>query len=395
LDDGDQMTVDYQQVLYKIRSTMLKTAQNNVELKARRAIASGLFHKFADQPKELSRKVEQAGELDPYLRCALPGSETLNASFPLQEQTSPVTILAADGSQIIPDRHASCLYSLVNVGLVALQPGSGKAPDIFTFSDLKFGDELYTETGLSGEDLIALGRDLAERQKLLDLAENYPSPVVALTDGPVELWGGKDGGTETYRKSLDTHLQVMSQLQLKEVILAGFVEKPGANLVIRMLEVADLPVDELKEIRKKNSLRGVSDRWLFSDLPPGARSAVFGLRSRSSAYYKGHLALHFFYLNTGSMDHPNVVRVEIPAWVAMNGSMLNLLHSSLIAQCRILGVRPYPYILHRAHEVAVVTLQEKQQVEQILSLELHQAGLEVDEESYKLGLKKLPGRGSK
>ena len=129
------MTVDYQQVLYKIRSTMLKTAQNNVELKARRAIASGLFHKFADQPKELSRKVEQAGELDPYLRCALPGSETLNASFPLQEQTSPVTILAADGSQIIPDRHASCLYSLVNVGLIALQPGSGKAPDIFTFSD--------------------------------------------------------------------------------------------------------------------------------------------------------------------------------------------------------------------------------------------------------------------
>lgn len=389
------MTVDYQQVLHKIRSTTREAAQNNVELKARRANAFGLLQKYAHRVCDLSRKVDQAVEFDPNLRCALPGSEALNISFPLPEQTSPVTILAADGSQINPDRHASILYSLINVGLVALQQGSGKAPDIFTFSDLKVGDELYTETGLPGEDLIALGRDLAERQKLLDLTDNYPSPVIALTDGPVELWGGKEGGTETYRRSLDTHLQVMSRLQEKDVILAGFVEKPGANLVIRLLEVAELPVDELKDIRKQYCLRGVSDRWLFSDLPPGARSAVFGLKSRSSVYYSGHLALHFFYLNTGSTDHPNVVRVEIPAWVAGDGSMLNILHASLIAQCRILGVRPYPYILHRAHEVAVVTLQEKQQVEQILSLELRRAGVEVDEESYKLGLKKLAGRGSK
>lgn len=389
------MAVDYQQVLQKIHSTMREAAQNNVELKARRESAFGLFHKYAHRTTELLRKVDQAVEHDPNLRCALPGSEVLDGSFLLPEKTPPVTILAADGSQVNPDRHASILYSLVNVGLVVLQQGSGKAPDIFTFSDLKVGDELYTETGLPGEDLIALGRDLAERQKLLDLAGNYPSPLIALTDGPVELWGGKEGGTEVYRRSLDTHLLVMNRLQEKKVILAGFVEKPGANLVIRLLEIAEVPVEELKDIRKKFSLRGVSDRWLFSDMPPGARSAVFGMKSRSSAYYRGQLALHFFYLNTGSTDHPNVVRVEIPAWVAINESMLDTLHASLVTQCRILGVRPYPYILHRAHEVAVVSLQEKQQVEQILSVELLRAGVEVDGESNKLGLKKLPGRGSK
>jgi hypothetical protein len=76
-------------------------------------------------------------------------------------------------------------------------------------------------------------------------------------------------------------------------------------------------VEELKDIRKKSGLRGVTDLWLFQQLlQPGERSAVFGLQSSSRAHYKGGLALHFFYLNTSRDDHPNLVRVEIPAWVA-------------------------------------------------------------------------------
>jgi hypothetical protein len=177
--------------------------------------------------------------------------------------------------------------------------------------------------------------------------------------------------------------------------MAGVVDKPGANLVVRLLEIAELHNEELKEIRKKSSLRGVSDRWLFRDLPPGARSAVFGLQSSSRTHYKGNLALHFFYLNTSSDQHPNVVRVEMPAWVANDEMKLNMLHATLISQCRIMGAKPYPYILHRAHEIAVVSMQDKQQVEQMFLLELQKAGVEVGQESNKQSAKNLPGRGSK
>jgi len=140
----------------------------------------------------------------------------------------------------------------------------------------------------------------------------------------------------------------------------------------------------------------VTDLWLFQQLlPPGERSAVFGLQSSSQVHYKGDLALHFFYLNTSRDDHPNLVRVEIPAWVAQDENKLKLIHAALISQSRILGARAYPYILHRAHEIAVVKFEEKQQVEQMLMLELRRNGMMVGEPSSKQATKDLPGRGSK
>jgi hypothetical protein len=51
--------------------------------------------------------------------------------------------------------------------------------------------------------------------------------------------------------------------------------------------------------------------------------------------------------------------------------------------------------LHRAHEIAVVKFQDKQQVEQMLMLELRRAGVDVGEPSSKQIEKDLPGRGSK
>ena len=86
------------------------------------------------------------------------------------------------------------------------------------------------------------------------------------------------------------------------------------------------------------------------------------------------------------------MRVEIPKWVADDEGKLNLLHAALLEQCKIMGAKPYPYILHRAHEIAVVKFEEKQQVEQLLTLELRQAGSEIDEESNKQSAKNLKGR---
>jgi hypothetical protein len=60
-----------------------------------------------------------------------------------------------------------------------------------------------------------------------------------------------------------------------------------------------------------------------------------------------------------------------------------------------MGARPYPYILHRAHEIAVVKFEEKHQVEQMLDVELRHAGSEIEAGSYKQSAKDLPGRGRK
>jgi hypothetical protein len=387
------MALNFQQVFDKIKQIGMGAKARQESLEALRTQARRLLDSWADKGAELRDKVERARQADSNLRCALPLDERLDASTPEPSLPNSVTLLAADGSQILPDRHAAVQYSLVNVGAIAMQSGSGQSPDVFTDSSLLFADELYTETGMVTEEAIEQRRDIAERRKLLELAPDYPAPVIALSDGPVELWGAKNGGEDDYRKNLEIHKSVLSQLQAKDVTVAGYVDKPGADLVVRTLEIARFSTDdEYKNIRKIHTLRGVTDRWLYGFLPAGHRSAVFGLQSSSRLHYTGDLALHFFYLNVGEAKHPSLVRVEFPRWVAEDGGKLNLLQAALLQQCRVMGARPYPYILQRAHEIAVVKFEEKKQVEQMLELELRRAGGEIEGESNKQSAKDLPGK---
>jgi hypothetical protein len=174
---------------------------------------------------------------------------------------------------------------------------------------------------------------------------------------------------------------------------AGYVDRQAANLVVRLLEVVCLPESQLSEVKHSHPLQGVLDLELFRPLlAPGERSAVFALQSRSALRYRDDLALHFFYLNVGRDVHPWLARVEIPAWVARNPQMLDDLHAVLVQQCLILGSRPYPYLLHRAHEAAVVTFEEKDQVTQMIALELRARGVEVGEISNKQSAKIAGGK---
>jgi hypothetical protein len=57
-----------------------------------------------------------------------------------------------------------------------------------------------------------------------------------------------------------------------------------------------------------------------------------------------------------------------------------------------MGARPYPYLLHRSHEAAVVSLEEKEQVTEMISLELRKRGLPVGDPSNKQFAKDQAGR---
>jgi len=118
---------------------------------------------------------------------------------------------------------------------------------------------------------------------------------------------------------------------------------------------------------------------------------VFAIQSSSSRHFKGALALHFFYLNVGRPEHPWLARVELPAWVAQDAGLLNLLHAALVTQCQQMGSHPYPYALHRAHEVALVSYAEKQQLENMIAGEYLRLGIPAGERSQKQTIKNLSG----
>ena len=393
------MPIDYQQIYEKIQEIGKGARERKKTLEERRTKARELLAAYGSELDVLRSKVDSAKAADQNIRCALPIDEPLVSSYPVPDSAVQATLIAADGSQINPDRHAAIQFSLVNVGAITMRLNSGEAPKIDTESELLYGEELLPNGIPLSDGMVALKRDVAERTKLDELSKGIEGRVVTFTDGPIELWGAKGEDTQSYFDYVEKYKGVLSRLQSRGVITAGYVDKPSADLVVRLLEIASANDEQLQKLREFHPLRGVSDRWLYGErenplLPPGHRSAIFHIQSSSEKNYSGILSLHFFYLNVGTEGHPWPVRVEVPKWVVDDKEKLNLLHSVLVEQCRMMGSKPYPYLLHRAHETAVVKNEEKQQIEQLLTMELRKNNEEVDDGSYKQSAKDLGGRSS-
>ena len=393
------MPIDYQQIYEKIQEIGKGARERKKTLEERRTKARELLDAYTSELDRLRSKVDAAKAVDQNIRCALPLDEELASSYPPPDSDIQATLIAADGSQINPDRHAAIQFSLVNVGAITMRLNSGEAPKIDTESELLFGDDLLPNGFLLSDGMVALKRDVAERSKLDELSKGIKGQVVTFTDGPVELWGAKGEDTKSYLEYVEKYKGVLSRLQDRGVITAGYVDKPSADLVIRLLEIMMADNDQMQKLREFHPLRGVSDRWLYGEkenplLPAGHRSAVLKIQSSSEKNYTGGLSVHFFYLNVGTEGHPWPVRVEVPRWVVDDKEKLDLLHGVLVDQCRMMGSRPYPYLLHRAHETAVVKNEEKQQIEQLLTMELRNQNEDIDEGSFKQSAKNRGGRTS-
>jgi len=390
------MALDFQQVRNQVQQLGAQAPARARRLNALREQARELLAQHAGEIIPLRQKVQAVVRShDPSLRCALPVAEALEARTPLPPLAPDLTVIAADGSQIYYDRHAAAEYFLVNVGVIKARYGERSAPQIQINSDLYFGDELYDQGEYPSEEKISLLRDLREREILAEQAALTPGMVVTLTDGPLEIWGlrAREGGAPSSAgQSRRAYLEALTALGSAQAAIAGYVDKPGEDYVVRLLEIAAQPPEKARE----RPLFGVRDVDLYAPLlAPGERSAVFEIQSRSAQIYRRHdpgLALHFFYLNVGAPGRPWLARVETLAWTLQNQAQMEALHAVLVDQCRKLGARRYPYLLHRAHETALVSYDEKRQLEVMIQNELRRHGLH-SVPSVKQSLKDLPRKG--
>lgn len=389
------MALDFQQVRQQIKQLGELAPARAAQRRKQREQALAELEANANSFEGLRQKVTlTVSSYDPTLRCALPTAEPLTDHFPAPQPPKRVTILAADGSQIEPDRHLEVEFGLINVGAICMQTGASEAPTSSVRSQLLYDEDINSLSVAT----LALKRDLHERTILADLAESARAPVITFTDGPMELWGGRivEGGyASEFQTALNDYKEVLQKLHRLDVATAGYVDRPGSRTVVRLLEVALTPEERLPDIKRQFPLRGVRDIDLFIEyLQPGERSAIFQIQSQFSGFYAGALAQHFFYLNVGRAGYPWLARVEIPAWVVKDRKMLDDLHATLVGQCRVMGNQAYPYLLHRAHEVSVVTLEEKKQITQMIVSELLRQGVKPGEASHKGSIKELSGRTS-
>ncbi|MBI3167508.1 MAG: DNA double-strand break repair nuclease NurA [Chloroflexi bacterium] len=387
------MPINYQEIYTQINAIGQGAKEKQKRKEEAQELAQNLLTSFNSQLDALRSKVDFAKQADSHIRCAMPLNEPLASSCPPPDSVIQSTLIAADGSQIVPNRHEPLQYYVINVGAIAMQIGSGNTTEVETDTELHVLDE-FDDTYFS-DSQVALQRDVAERKKLLAMSEKYSGTIVALTEGQLELWGSVDNeNAKEFEKSLHDYLHALEEMRQKQIIAGGYVDKPGANWVIKLLEIAGTPQDELKNVRKNRLLAGVTDLWMFSQiLGEHERSAVFALQAKSAEKYKGALAIHFFYINVGDKKHPKIARVDVPLWVVENPSMLNVLHSVLVEQSKIMGSsQPFPYLLHRAHEIAIVTHREKEDIDRLLSRDILVRGGKLGEKSGKQSAKDLKGR---
>src|SRR6266487_3227696 len=98
------MPVNFQQVYMRVKEIAEGAHESKKILEERRILARELLALYASELDFLRSKVEKAKETDANLRCAGPFTDSLASFCPPPPAAADATIIAADGSQVNPDR---------------------------------------------------------------------------------------------------------------------------------------------------------------------------------------------------------------------------------------------------------------------------------------------------
>jgi hypothetical protein len=340
-----------------------------------------------DDLQAIHDRIQLARERDVGFRGAAPLGEPINAPYPLPPLPSRATILAADGSQVYPSIHAAALYYLTNIGVFVYHHGTDDLPEQITEPALFYSEkDVRDENGQAiTNTAVNARRSVTELQLLARETWNRrsaDSPLLAISDGPLLFWVGKDVPDgkrleQDYLGALvhlhDTHASAASTYG-QSASLIGYVDRPTSAFVVSLLHLLGLERDDVREAVLKNNgdLEGLTDQpLLFRLLKPGERSAVMVQQSPQNKRYhdKGEsYEIAFFYLNVGQPGAYHLARVEMPMWVARSQPLLDQVHALTFDQCQLMW--RYPYALTRADELAVIRAAERAQLDDMIEVEL-------------------------
>lgn len=309
--------------------------------------------------------------------------EPLDAVVAPPPAPAEATLIASDGSQILPSRHGAYLYSVINIGTIVYHHGRGCAPEQSTFPVIDYpngagGEDTFADDGA----IVNIRRDLAEIETLVAQAEALSGnglPVLALLDQRLLYWPVGSGGNDEGKRVLTGWQAAMRRARECQCLLAGYIDRPGKRSVITMLQTLDInkPGFDSATLLTPPGGAALTDVQLFRHLlkEPGQRSKVFVDISQQNEQFALNDAdneVCFFYVNSGAPGR-QLARVDIPLWVASDPALVDLVHGLVHNQCQIMG--GYPYVLTRADELAVVGSRDRENLEMMIATAMERYGL--------------------
>lgn len=342
---------------------------------------------------EIIRRIEAPQSAYEFMPARPRGGITTRHSPPTPPDD--FTVLATDGSFMLPDRHSPARFYLLNISQVRLDYGAAPRAELRATPDLRYGDE---EARIGGRypisDALRSARRAAdELVALAALPTDGRQPAVALQDGSLILWMLFSATREQAVRNwvLTDFLTALQTLRDRGIPVASYISYPGGDDVLDALRigVCDFPAmgrainckqcrawcEQYPEERPRpycDIIPRIPDRYLFEHilgLRPGERSELFASRSPIILESYGAHAVEFFYLHTGT----EIARIEVPSWVAGDRALLDLVHAVIYDQCR--RGRGYPPALQEAHEQAVIQAEERRVVERLIEGALARQGI--------------------
>lgn len=385
------MTLEFEKLtgdLEKMAAAVVRR-QRAQQAEAERAMT--VLSDWANRLDDVRAAVElaEAEGDEKYFRAARPldDDEPLDAAIDAPSPPTTATIMASDGSQILPDRHAAFLYYLVNIGAIVFRHGVDDAPDVLTQAYLVYPDAAEGREQAEGPQdadpdetdermdafQATVRRDQEEIKILADWAwENRfraeDEPVLTLLDQRLLYWPfGGESNEQTV--IMGQWWAAMTKVRDAGALLAGYIDRSRKRSVVNMLAAVTATTREERQQIGRTPLNSVlSDAQLFAHLlAPGQRSRVYCEISPTNKRFVDNdpdNEVCFFYLNPSapfdSMTPGSIVpdgsaslaRIDIPISVARNPATVATVHALIYDQCRIVG--DYPYVLARADEMAVV-----------------------------------------
>ena len=366
------MTLRMEQVVPELRAVVRGFVQQSEQMQAGLDRAHSALQTWEQQganaDAEIARRM--AGDPRPF---ALSSGEGVMPAWPAPAMR-PLTVVAADGSSIAPDRFAPVPCYAINTGFVSLPYGvTGQAilgseasvgPRALLVASEDDGTEAVEARGF-GVDLL---RDVLELERGQDLAANAlpDGEVTLILDGTLLPW---DLDARHIAESVRADALSRTEGAFARVRSLGAAVSMGAYVsASRASEV----MTSLGALAGGPPMRVRSDAALFRRiLGEGERSALFRSQSRRSERVETLLSEHaaaFFYLRIGE----DVARVELPQW-ATSREQVERLHATLVDQCR--RCDGYPRALQEAHEQAVITGSDRAAFARLLDRESFAQGL--------------------
>ena len=332
-----------------------------------------------------------------FFSVALP-IEPLNTKVRIATAPKSHSVFATDGSQIAPSHHEIAYCYLINIGRIMLHYGQNLHPLLDSIPEVYYRrEDLYAskQWGIRTEEWMGYRRGVLEAQYLAEMACRWvrppgphTDPNLAMVDGSLIYWFLESLPQEARDQILLPLLAAWEELKIARIPLLGYLsasrsseamnflrlqacdyETPNCGLHCSGLEQDTTPCQLFEPLRDATF-------WSYL-LEPGQRSPLWQSSARILDLYSTDQRIYFCYVNVGT----EIARVEVPAWVVEDNSLLEQSLSIMLAQVN--KGYGYPVAIAEAHNQAVVRGGDRARFFALLEQQMLKTGLQNVGTSYK------------